>query len=308
VKAGWVAGSTRARLLLGRCVGVDAARLVAAAGSLEAGAARLAATPYGRQLEAAAGLERAQRQVLGTALWHLRILAGWLPPRGAELVRSVAAWYEIANVEDRLAELGGRSVPPPFELGSLAVAWSRVAQARSPGELRAALAGSVWGDPGGDAPEEVHTGLRLAWARRVLGEVPEAARWVGGAVGLAVARELFLAGRQVADLRPRRPPAIGSSWVAAATLSDFVAALPEAAAWPFAGVQTPSDLWHAEVVWRRGVERDGWTMVRRLHAGPAAVVGASVLMLLDAQRVAAALGIAARGGAADLVEVLAGDA
>jgi hypothetical protein len=142
----------------------------------------------------------------------------------------------------------------------------------------------------------------------VLADVPEATPWVAGAVALAVARELFLAGRGVEEVRSRRPPAIGSAWTGAVALPDFVARLPRIAEWPFGGVTDPSGLWHAEVVWRRRVEQDAWAMVHRPHAGSTAVVGAVALMLLDADRLAGALGIAARGGSGELVEVLAGNA
>ena len=42
-------------------------------------------------------LGSAQRAIAETALWHVRVLAGWMPPRGIELVRILAAWFELAN-------------------------------------------------------------------------------------------------------------------------------------------------------------------------------------------------------------------
>ena len=49
----------------------------------------------------------AQRGVAETLLWHLRILAGWLPAAGAGLMRALAGWFELQNIDARLAALAG---------------------------------------------------------------------------------------------------------------------------------------------------------------------------------------------------------
>src|SRR5215472_379416 len=95
----WVAGSVRASLLVSRRVGRAEARTLAGRGSLQDALRELAGSPYGREVEGARSLEEAQRAVAATLLWNLRVLAGWLPPAGGELLRALAAWYEIANVQ-----------------------------------------------------------------------------------------------------------------------------------------------------------------------------------------------------------------
>ena len=90
----------------------------------------------------------ARRAVGSVCVWHLRVLAGWLPPHGGDVVRVFAGPFELANVADRLAGLGGAQVPEPYALGALGAAWSRVVAASTPEQVRSALAGSGWGDPG----------------------------------------------------------------------------------------------------------------------------------------------------------------
>ena len=100
---GWVAGSVRARHLLARRLGRSDAWALAQAPSLDDALERLAGSAYGHRCRPGLDLADAQRAVAGTALWHVRVLAGWTPPRGLEPVRALAAWFEIANVDDRLA-------------------------------------------------------------------------------------------------------------------------------------------------------------------------------------------------------------
>ena len=93
-------------------------------------------------------------------------------------MRVLAAPFEIANVEDRLARLQGSPAPDPFALGALATAWPGLAGALSPGELRQLLARSVWGDPGDDS----HPG-RADRDARGLGAPHGEERAGGGALG-----------------------------------------------------------------------------------------------------------------------------
>ena len=91
-------------------------------------------------------LATAQRAVAETLLWHVRILAGWLPAAGAALVRALAGWFELMNIDARLAALAGEGGEPrPFALGTLATAWSDVERARTVEEVARAVAGSAWG-------------------------------------------------------------------------------------------------------------------------------------------------------------------
>jgi hypothetical protein len=289
--------------MLARRVGRAQARRLAAASAPADALAELAASAYGRFVRPGMDVARAQRAIAETALWHIRVLAGWAPPGGIEPIRALAAWFELANVEDHLAYLAGGDAPAPFALGGLATAWDRVAQTRTTGEALAALAASPWGDPGRGELRDVGLSLRLAWARRVLQSVDEAGAWVPGAVALLVARELFIAGRAADELRARRPPGIGSAWPQADSLRDLRDALPAGAAWALDGVREPGELWSAEAAWRRRVEDDAEVLAHTgLMGGPWAVA-AVVLLGMDAWRCAGALEIAARGGTDDALEV-----
>ena len=301
VSPGWVAGSVRARHLLARRLGREQAGLISRCGSLEGALAHLAASAYGRFVRPGMDLAAAQRAVADTTLWHLRVLAGWMPPHGVEPLRALSAWFELANIEDRLAYLEGGEVPAPFVLGGLATAWPRLGGVQTGAEMRAVLAGTAWGDPGTDDPAELALALRFAWARRVLGGVDEATEWAAGAVALLVARELLLAGRPASDLA-RRPPGIGSAWREATSLPALRAALPAQAYWVLDGVEDPSELWRGEAAWWRRVEADALRM-SRAQLGRRAVVGSVVLLGVDAWRVGGALEAAARGSGPGLTEV-----
>jgi hypothetical protein len=243
--------------------------------------------------------------VAETLLWHLRILAGWLPAAGAGLVRTLAARFELENIDGRLAALEGDGrEPPPFALGGLATAWPRIEQARTVEEVREVLADSVWGEQPGSAPAELAIGLRVSWARRVQETAPETADWVAGAGALLVARELFVAGSRMHLAQLRRLPGIGQDALLAGSLRELSAALPAHAAWAVADAHDPSELWRAELGWWRRVERDAGAMVRAQEAR-AAVLGTVVLLAADAQRTVRALAVA-DGVGSELVELVVG--
>lgn len=300
---GWVAGSVRARHLLQRRLGPDAARRLAEAASLAEALERLSGTAYGRRCRAGLDLSAAQRAVADTALWDIRVLAGWVPPQALEPVRALASWFEIANVDDRLAYLAGAEIPVPFALGGLVTAWPRLAAAQSPAELRTGLIGSAWGDPGSSDPAVIRLALRLAWARRVLVSVEDAAEWAAGAVALLIARERFLAGRPADALAARRPPGVGTTWPGAGGISELRAALPLQAAWALDGAAEPAELWRWEAAWWRRVEDDAERLARDAHMGRCAVIGCVVLLAVDAWRTCGALESAARGGGPTALEV-----
>jgi hypothetical protein len=299
---GWVAGSVRARHMLARRLGRDRALTLAGRSSLEDALAILSGSAYGRFVRPRMDLAFAQRAVAETALWNVRVMSGWAPAGALEPLRALSAWFELANIEDRLAFIAGAEQPAPFALGGLAAAWSQVAGAQSLAEIRSALAGSRWGDPGGDDAPSIRLGLALSWARRVMA-VEEAFEWAAGAVALLLARELFLAGRPPAELVARRPPAVGSAWMHAAGVGRLREALPVAAAWPLEGVHEPDELWRGEAAWWRRLEEDGARLAGRPLLGRAAVIGTVVLLGVDAWRVAGALEAAARGGGPAATEV-----
>lgn len=305
--AGRVAGVTRARALRTRCLGAEGAGRVAASRELDDALRYLAATPYRRDVTAGATPAEAQRAVSATLLWHLRVLAGWQPAGGTDAVRALAAGFEIANTEDHLSALtadpdprqpgAARLHPPPYRLGALAIAWTRVARTRSPAELRAALADSAWGDPGGDSPAAIATGMRVSAAVRLAAVVPDAARWAAARLALLFGREVFVIGRRMPDACAHRAARLlGSQAVGAQSYAAFRQALPADAGWLVTDIAEPAGLWRAEARWWDAVERDGRALLRRARFGPQPVVGAAALLSVDAWRIRGALELAARGG------------
>jgi hypothetical protein len=297
VSAGWVAGSVRARALVRRRLGPGRARTLAASGSLEEALAALAVTSYGRDVAPGQALAAAQRAAAATFLWHLRVLAGWLPRDGLEVVRAVAAWYEIANVDELLQRLAGRAEEPAFHLGALATAWPRLAAAGTPAALRAELAISPWGDPGADRADAIRVVMRLSWAHRLAAISENAANWAAGAVALLVAGERLGAERPFLEpARARAAVLIGEPALDAQSLPDLRAALPSRARWVLEGFDDPARLWRAQARWWSRVERDGRALLRKSGAGQDPVVGALAVLATDVWRVRAALEMAARGG------------
>jgi hypothetical protein len=298
VSAGWVAGTVRAKALTRRRFGHDAARVLAA-GPLRVGIGSLARSPYGRFVRADDSLAAATRGVAATLLWNVRVLAGWLPAGGAETLRVLAGWYEIANVEEHLRELAGLPNEAPFSLGSLATAWPRLSATASPDELRAALGASRWGDPGGTAPRDVHLAMRLAWAERVTARVPSAATWALGGAVLLLARELLVLRRPLSDhIRARASRILGSRWSAASTLTELRAWVPADARWVLRDVGDDNRLWEAEASWWRRLHADSTVLQARSGFGMEAIVGAAGLLAHDAWLVTGALASAGRGSEA----------
>ncbi|MFF7795681.1 V-type ATPase subunit [Streptomyces sp. NPDC007991] len=303
--AGWVAGVTRARALRTRCLGAEGIREVAASRTLDDALRYLAATPYRHDVTSGATPAEAQRAVSATLLWHLRVLAGWQPAAGADAIRALAAGFEISNTEHHLRALAAdsrqpgaeRLRPPAYRLGALAIAWTQLAGTRTPSELRTALAASVWGDPGGDSPAAVATGMRVSAAVRLATAVPDVARWAAARLALLFGREVFIVGRRVPDVSTRRAARLlGPRAVDAGSYADFRQALPTTARWLLDDVDDATDLWRAEARWWEAVERDGLELLRRSHFGPQPVVGAVALLSADAWRTRGALELAARGG------------
>jgi hypothetical protein len=303
--ARWVAGSVRARALARRRVGAVGAHALAAAGSLEEALEALAGTPYGQRLTGPAqvDLTAAQHSVRATLLWHLRVLAGWQPRDGAATVRTLAGWFEIANVEEHLAALAGRPAEPPYEQGALVWAWPRLAATTSAAEVRDVLRESAWGDPGGETAAEVSLGMRLTYLQRVHALAPEAASWAVGALALGAAREVARHGRL-----PEGPALgvvhrlLGPEALAASTLEELVATAVPVTSRYLDDVSTPEQLWQAEQAWWRAVETDGQALLRSPKPGPQHLLGAAAVLAVDAWRTCAALEVAGRGRTA--VEVL----
>jgi len=298
MSAAWVAGTVRARALAERCAGTAGARELAAGTGLDEALRQLAVTPYGKHAPPAAGLPEAQRAVSATLLWHLRVLAGWLPRGGARLLVPLACGFEVANVAARLAADGrGPDPAEPYRLGALETAWRRLERAATGADLRAVLAASAWGDPGGDSVGAVLTGMRMAAARRTALTVPQARGWAVGRAALLTARELFVHERPLTEpVRRDAARLLGTRAADAASYPRFRDLLPAPARRLLADAGEPGALWRAEVRWWRTLRDDGAAMLRDVRYGPRAVVGAVAVLSVDAWRVRASLESAARGG------------
>ncbi|MGZ4195356.1 MAG: hypothetical protein ACXVEW_05840 [Solirubrobacteraceae bacterium] len=303
MKPGWIAGVTRARLLVSRGIGPQHATEIARAPSLGDALAGLAGSAYGERVRSGQDLAIAQRGVAETLLWHLRILAGWLPAAGAALVRTLAGWFELVNIDARLAALAsdGRE-PPPFVLGTLATAWGAVEGSRTIEEVANAVADSGWRVHRGSTASELALGLRVAWARRIQDSVPQAADWVAGAGALLVARELLVARTRGHAAQLLLYPGIDEQVLAAGSLPELSAAVGPRAGWALSGIGEPTDLWQAEIGWWDRVEDDALGLLR--HTDDEVVVLAAVALLaVDAQRTARALQSAAHGAGGAATEI-----
>jgi hypothetical protein len=297
MSAGWVAGSVRARGLASRRLGAEDARRLASCGSLSDALRELATTAYGTNIRPEQSLAAAQREIAGTLLWDLRVLAGWLPRDGVRLLRVLAAWFEVANIDELLQSFAGQPADAEFRLGALATAWPRLRQAASHSELRAALAASAWQDPGGESTYAVRMGIRARWAARAAALDEPALNWAAGAAALLVADERFTAGRAVDPaIMGGALSLLGPAALAATTLEEMADGLPSRAGWVLAGITAPADLWRAERTWLARVEQDGLRLLRTSGLDSGTVIGAVAALACDAWRIRAALEIAARGG------------
>jgi hypothetical protein len=271
------------------------AAAVANSGGLGPALQLLIDSPYGADLESGMSLEAAQRQVAATTLWHLRVLAGWLPPGGSAVLQPLVAWFEIANIEERLAYLSGSGHPPPYQLGRMGLAWPAASSATTPDAVREVLSRSRWGDPGTSDAAAMVLGLRFRWATWVAGSVPGADIWAATAVALLAGRIRFAS--SPADLPPESLRVFGlpPGWQHAASLPALRAMMQHQLAWVLDGVEQSSDLWAAEARWWSQVRKDAAEMVVRSRYESSAIVGVAALLGYDAWLTRAALGAAARG-------------
>jgi len=306
VSARWVAGSVRAQAMARRRVGPAGARALAGSASAAEAVRALAGSPYGAYVRPDSDLATAQRGLAETLLWNLRVLAGWLPQPGAEALRALAGWFEIANVDEHLRALDGEPAEPPFRLGHLATAWPRIAASTSPSELRAALAVSPWRDPGGTEPRHIQLGMRLAWAERVAARAPAAAAWARAAAVLLVAREGPTSGGPLpAVATATATRLLGAAAAHAGSLPELAAAVPARVRWTLDGIDGPAALWTADVRWWRRIGTDGATLLARAGFGLDPVIGAAALLAADARLVRAALEAAAREGDQEAFDAMA---
>jgi hypothetical protein len=291
-----VAGAVRGRALARRRLGDDV-RDLAAKRSLADALAHLSASSYGHRMRADLDVAGAQRAIAETALWHLRVLAGWLPPRGVRVARALAGWFELANLESHAVVLavGERWREEPYALGALSTVWPTAAATATLPQLRASLAHSEWGDPGGDSLGAILLGVRIAWTRRLRTIQRQANEWADGGLALAVAKALFAGAGSAAAVTPPRVPELGSKWRDASDLAELAQRLPASARWVLRDVREPQDLWTAERTWWLRIDRDAARLLGQGRLGRTTVVGAATLLLTDCWRTRAALEEAARG-------------
>ena len=298
MSAGWVAASVRARGMARHLVGQDDARRLASSASLDEALHALATGLTDRGARPGQDLATAQHAVAAALLWDLRVLAGWLPGGGARLMKSLVAWFEIANIDQLLRQLAGQPPEEPyFELGVLATAWPRLRDAASPAAVRAALAASAWKDTGGDSDHHLRAGVRVRWAQRIAALGGQAADWAAAGLVLLLAGEQFTAGRAAGPLlRAAVASMVGTAAADAATFDELADRMPDRLAWVLTDVPEPTELWRAEAAWWRRVEQDGIALLHKSGFNAEPVLGAAVVLAADARRVRAALELAARGG------------
>lgn len=293
----WNAGAVRARLLGRHRLGRDGAADLARRPSLDDALAELATGPYGHDLARDADLPAAQWAVMATPLWHLRVLAGWLPPAGGELARVLAGWWEVLNIENHLAGMAGAHTYPPYDLGRLDTAWARLRPTDSLREVREELAASPWEDPGSAEVPTVVMWLRLSWARRVADAGDGMSRLAGAWAALVAARALLVGPRPQAGQAASRVHLLGPDWTAARDVADLHRRLPRDAGWVLDDIGEDGDLWRAEARWWRVLDDEARGRLRHPEAGADAVFGAFGALLADAHRVQGALELSARAGA-----------
>ena len=271
MSAGWVAGSVRARPWPG------------AAWALT----RRGGWPPRRRWPARCGRWRLRRTARGDAwadarrgaacggrsgcLWDLRVLAGWLPRDGVRLLRTLAGWFELANVDELLQTRPGRPAGEEFRLGALATAWPQLRQAgslaRAAGRAgRFAVAGPGRGHriggPAGYAGTVGGAGRGASAIRRGPGRRarrhccwPESGSRAGQA---AAARRSW-----TERARPARPGSGQSGHAGGAG----TAGLPGRARWALAGISSPAGCGGRRRPGGRGWSATGSALLRTSGSG-----------------------------------------
>ncbi|MCB0994191.1 MAG: hypothetical protein KDB21_03805 [Acidimicrobiales bacterium] len=288
--------TTRGRALVRQLVGVDGATNIAASTAWPAARELVAATFYGREMEADADRRDARASALAGTAWQLRVLSGWLPPGRSVLCRLGGGPIEISNITGRLDSVDGATRAPLIPLGSLAGISVRALRSGSPDQLRRGLAASVWGDPRSVVREAIIFHLRAAWLARIARSAPWASRWSSGAAAVLIARERFSFGREPAEPAARLiDELVGARWRRVEHLEELALRLPRVASWAIDGIASSSELWLAEIRVARAIAEDAQTWVASGAHSERAATGIVALLLLDLRRTLAAIDLAATG-------------
>jgi hypothetical protein len=293
--ASWVAGAVRAQALSQRRIGPYRANEIARQASLADALAMLRPTAYGERTAEATSLAEAQRGVDATLIWHLRVLAGWLPREGAAAVETIAGWWELDNIRTVLAGFEGVPGEPLHDLGPFATL-RQLERAGDAVDLRQRLRRSPWGDPGSDEPAEMLRYLRLRLALRISELGGPATRWASQRAAIWIAEDRFVDERRSPQRVLRRLPRFSTAGPQASSIVEFTSHLYADVARPFAGIEQLRELPAVEVRWWEGVDGEAETLLSRSRLGRDAWLPAVALLGVDAWRTKAALAMAARGG------------
>jgi len=290
---GWVAGAVRGRALAGRRLGAEGVTMLGDARDLGAASAYLARTSYGPRPGPGASLVEARRAVGDAALWNLRVLAGWLPPMGGEVVRVVAGWFEVQNLIQHALRLGSVSLgEPPYELGALEVVWDSARPTRTLDDLAGVLRTRGWGDPRDADLESVLHAIVAGWGRRLADGPTNRPRWGEALIAIEVAKSLLVDPARPLGWHDRLVP---SDVEGIGAVAELASVLPREASWVLDGIQ---DLREAEPKWWDVVGREAEAGLTGRSMDRAAVVCAGMALVVDAHRVQGLLGAAWRRGGA----------
>ncbi len=290
-----MSGALRGRMLASRRLDAGSRHVLDNARGLEEALSVLARTTYAHRLQPGVSLDEAQHQVGETTLWHLRVLAGWLPPGGGEDVRVVAGWFEMHDMIDYFAALSlSAPIPTPYRLAGLATVWRKVAGTTTLEEARAILAVSEWGNPGDGDFLHMVRGVRVGWGHRLTEAFQDQPHWGAGYMAIELAKDLFLQPR--ISGRRLRWPMDKPSEMAVSDMSDLIGALPRRASWVLKGSEDPDELWRAEDRWWARVSDDTETMVWDSDLGRNTVIGAAMALLADCRSTQGLLAAAWRRG------------
>lgn len=308
MNADWVAAAVRARALAQGRVGAGGCHRLAALPSLPSAISALADSTYAERLHGEADLAAAERAIDRTALWHLRVLAGWVPATASRLCRAAAGGFERDNIVALARHLAdGSPAAEPYDLGTLGTAWARLRTSASGPELMSALRGSPWGDVTTGGTTALRDALTLVWLHRLADVAPPARPWAQ-LVGALVAARIVLVDREQPAPRVRQllHLLIGTRWESAGDVTTMRGTLPAAARPALQDTDDPEQLWRAEARVRVTIESDGFRLLRTPLPGPEVVLGAIAVLAVDAWRVRAALAAASLGaGSSEVLDAVA---